>query len=136
MSPRKEPRPIPAKPIKPGTPVARVATEAEVAVEAAKPVAVGMNVTPGADDRGPHWKGRGIASAALARKAREAKEKAKPRDYVADAKAAIAAASPDPKNYAPQPDPIIAAIIVAQAMDRLTKALPEVAAIANYKRES
>lgn len=115
MSPRKEPRkgPLPAEP---------------PAVTAAKPPAEKvMSLTAQPPTSGPHWKGRGIAAAAIARKARDAREKATPRDYVAEAKATLDAVQ--------QTAPLVAAVIVAQALDRLGKTVIEAAAIANYKRE-
>lgn len=118
MSPRKEPRkgPLPTEPAVPP------------AVEAAKPPAERvMSLTVPPRGKEPHWKGRGIAAAAIARKDREAKEKATPRDYVAEAKATLSAADQNPT--------LVAAVVNAQALERLGARIVEAAAIANYKRD-
>lgn len=77
----------------------------------------------------PHWKGRGIAAAAVARKSAEAAKV--PRNYVGDA---IAALGTSPRIVSTGQDAICAAIIIAQALDRLGVTMTEAAAIANYKR--
>jgi hypothetical protein len=118
VSPRKEPRvgPLPAeKPVPP-------------AVAAAAPPEKKVSLTVQPHPSGPHWKGRGIAAAAIARKERDAKAAAQPRDYAAEAKATLNAADQNPT--------MIAAVINAQALERLGKTMLEAAAIANYKRES
>lgn len=117
MSPRKEPRkgPLPADP-KPSPEVAAIAPPPGVPERKSSSVAA---------DKGPHWKGRGIAAAAIARKAREAKTE--PRDYIAEAKATLAADQQTPF--------LIGAVVNAQALDRLGKTMIEAAAIASYKRD-
>lgn len=115
MSPRKEPRigPLPTPTV-------------PSAVAAAAPPEKKMSLTVPAPGSGPHWKGRGIATAAIARKEREARAAAPPRDYVAEAKATLNAADQNPAT--------IAAVINAQAFERLSKTILEAAAIASYKR--
>lgn len=70
-------------------------------------------------------RGPGLRATREAREAADA-EKAKPRDFVAEAKAAI--------NAADQKESIIAAVIVAQALDRFGKQVETAAAINTYKR--
>lgn len=73
-----------------------------------------------------HWKGRGIAAAAVARKAREAAPP-KPRDYVEEAKAAVLASE--------QQGGLLGAVIIAQAIDRLGARIVEAASIASRKKD-
>lgn len=69
----------------------------------------------------PQWQNRGAR-----RPGAEPKEPPKPRDFVAEAKAIINAADQNPS--------VIAAVIVAQALDRFGKQVTEAAAISSYKR--
>lgn len=85
----------------------------------------------------PHWKGRGIAAAAVARKAREATHT--PRDYVMEA---IESLRNGPTNDKGELEmirnnigSIVQGIIIAQAIDRLGDRIAEAASIANYKRQ-
>lgn len=137
MSPRKEPRKGPL--LVEAIAAAKDASVAGLgklpaaegdAPEAPKPPPEkGMSLTVPPQGSGPHWKGRGIAAAAIARKEREAKANALPRDYLAEARKAVIDAN------AQERDPILAAVMIAQALDRLGKTVIEAAAIANYKRD-
>lgn len=82
----------------------------------------------------PHWKGRGIAAAAIARSKEAAKPKP-PRNYLDDAAKLI------PKSLGTSVERnitngLIPAIIIAQALDRFGEKLSDAAAISNYKRSS
>ena len=74
-----------------------------------------------------HWKGRGIAAASIARKAREAGAP-KPRDYIEEAKATVGFHSEAPSS-------LIGSVIIAQAIDRLGARIVEAASIANRKKD-
>lgn len=75
-----------------------------------------------------HWKGRGVAAAAVARKAREAAPP-KPRDYIEEAEATVGFHSSE------QPRSLLGAVIIAQAIDRLGTRIVEAASIANRKKD-
>lgn len=77
----------------------------------------------------PHWKGRGIAAAAIARKG--ATEPKPPQDFIGPAIAALGL--PHGTSVA-QNQNLLSAIIVAQALDRLGDRINEAAAISQYKR--
>lgn len=82
-----------------------------------------------------HWKGRGIAAAAIARKA-AANPKPR-RDFVGDAYDAIGL-DPHRRDYnvatVKEIQGMLGAVIVAQALDRLVEKIGESAAVINYKR--
>lgn len=79
----------------------------------------------------PNWQNRSLARDVRRRAADPAATPAEPvkpkvRDYAAEAKATL--------NAADQQPGIIAAVIVAQALERFGKEVVEAAAISNYKR--
>lgn len=79
----------------------------------------------------PHWKGRGIAAAAIGRKSEAAAADKPARDYIGPAAAAAAVGVPPVQNRE-----LVAAIIIAQALDRFGERLVEAAAVSQYKRAS
>lgn len=83
----------------------------------------------------PHWKGRAIAAAAMARKAAAAIPK-QPRDFIREAFDAVGfdRSIKYEADRLKEFSGLIGPVIIAQAIDRLTEKLSEAAAISNYKR--
>lgn len=81
----------------------------------------------------PHWKGRGIAAAAIARKSDAAKTDKPARDYIGPAVAALG--GPLGTSVHQNRD-LLSAIIIAQALDRFGERLMDAAAVSQYKRAS
>lgn len=82
---------------------------------------------PPARRTGPHWQspGKGVPRTEGARKA--------PRDYIGEAIAVLAHAMPIGTAVAQNRD-IVAAVIIAQALDRFGEKLIDAAAVSQYRR--
>lgn len=74
----------------------------------------------------PHWQSPGA-------RAPEPPKKKEPRDYITPAVAALGSCIPTSAVQQPQ---LIAAIIIAQALDRFGEKLIDAAAVSQYKRDS
>lgn len=83
----------------------------------------------------PHWKGRGIAAAAIARKDAAAVAETKRQTPIAQALAALN--DPALKALGTSVNMnLLAAVIIAQALDRAAERVVEAAAVSTYKRST
>ncbi len=84
--------------------------------------------------RGPHWRNPGQRPVTLPGVEPEPPKLKPGRDYIGEAEKALKSGTTVTSAMASNYPPLTAAVIIAQALDRLGETMVQAASVANYKR--